>query len=370
MADTSPPRYVVWRERLKGVATIEPNADNIAGYWRRFWKGKGWEAVAVWYEDDGSARMSGTIGKRIEEDKAVIEETLGTGGAFAYPIPHNLYQQIVDGGDWPELYTTFIYDAFKTKKAADAASVKVWTPQLILDARAKREQEKATNGDAAVEAVKPVEVVEAQPAPTLSNSETVPPHVMLLGSIQELEAKWKAWLKEIGGKITTDDHERTAGGYARDFQQFKIKADKARAAEKEPVLQKGREIDASWKPVTSAAETMEKAVKKAAEEHVLAKRRAAEEERRAAEKAAMEARAAAPVGAVVVAPPTVELSTSGSFRVREREVVVVVDEAELLAAYMKSDAAKNDARAWAERQFSITKQPVPGTKIEIKEGVR
>lgn len=370
MADNAPSRYVVWRERLKGVATIDPTTDNIAGYWRRFWKGKGWEAIAVWYEDDGSIRMMGTIAKRVEDDKAVVEETLGTGNAFAYPIPHSLYGQIAAGEPWPEIYTTAIHDAFKSKKAADAAGVKVWTPQLIIDARAARELEKATKGDAAVEAVKPVEVVEAAPAPTLSNSEAVPPHVQILGSIQLLEEKWKAWLKEIGGKITNDDHERIAGGYARDFQQFKIKADKARAAEKEPVLQKGREIDANWKPVTSAAETLEKAVKKAAEEHVLAKRRAAEEERRAAEKAAMEARAAAPVGSVVVAPPPVELSTSGGFRTREREVVVVVDEAALLAAYIKSEAAKHDALAWAQRQFSITKQPVAGTKIEIQEGVR
>lgn len=370
MADTSKARYAVWQERLKGGATIEQTVENIAGYWRRFWKGKGWEAIAVWYEDDGTIQMSRSFSKQIEDDKAVVEEMLGTSNAFAYPISTDLYNAVLEGREWPELYTTFIHDAFKSKKAADEAGVKVWTPQLIIDARAAQEMERATKGDKAVEAVKPVEVVEAASAPTLSNTEAVPPHVMLLGSIQELEAKWKAWLKEIGGKITNDDHERIAGGYARDFQQFKIKADKARAAEKEPVLQKGREIDASWKPVTSAAETLEKAVKKAAEEHVLAKKRAAEEERRATEKAAMEARAAAPVGSVVVAPPSVELSTSGGFRTREREVVVVVDEAELLAAYIKSDAAKHDALAWAQRQYSITKQPVAGTKIEIQEGVR
>ena len=370
MADTSKARYAVWQERLKGGATIAPTVENIAGYWRRFWKGKGWEAVAVWYEDDGTIQMSRSFSKQIEDDKAVVEEMLGTSNAFAYPISTDLYNAVIEGREWPELYTTFIHDAFKSKKAADEAGVKVWTPQLIIDARAARDIEKATKGDKAVETVKPVEVVEAAPASTLSNTEAVPPHVMLLGSIQELEAKWKAWLKEIGGKITNDDHERIAGGYARDFQQFKIKAEKAHKVEKYPILEKGREIDDNWKPVTKTAEALEKAVKQAANEHVLAKRRAAEEERRAAEKAAMEARAVAPVGALVVAPPPVELSTSGSFRVREREVVVVVDEAELLAAYMKSDAAKNDARAWAERQFSITKQPVPGTKIEIKEEVR
>lgn len=72
--------------------------------------------------------------------------------------------------------------------------------------------------------------------------------------IEELKEIADAFLKQIGGKITTQAHADRAGNLASEFNVLEDKADKARTKARKPHLDAGRKIDADWKPVVSVAE--------------------------------------------------------------------------------------------------------------------
>ena len=88
----------------------------------------------------------------------------------------------------------------------------------------------------------------------------------------------RCWLAGIGTVSTQVDADRAAN-YATSFSLLEKEAEETRSAEKKPVLEQGRAIDARWKPVVGAAEDAKKAMKKVLEPFLVAeKKRLAEAE--------------------------------------------------------------------------------------------
>lgn len=88
----------------------------------------------------------------------------------------------------------------------------------------------------------------------------------------KISVLWDAasgWLAGIGTVSTQVDADRAAN-YAEAFSALEKEAEETRTAEKKPVLEQGRAIDAKWKPVVGAAEDAKKAMKKALEPFLVA----------------------------------------------------------------------------------------------------
>jgi hypothetical protein len=88
----------------------------------------------------------------------------------------------------------------------------------------------------------------------------------------KISVLWDAasgWLAGIGIVSTQIEADRAAN-YAEAFSALEKEAEETRTAEKKPVLEQGRAIDARWKPVVGAAEDAKKAMKKALEPFLVA----------------------------------------------------------------------------------------------------
>ena len=88
----------------------------------------------------------------------------------------------------------------------------------------------------------------------------------------KISVLWDAasgWLTSTGTVSTQVDADRAAN-YAEAFCALEREAEATRSAEKKPILEQGRAIEARWKPVVGAAEDAKKAMKKALEPFLIA----------------------------------------------------------------------------------------------------
>jgi hypothetical protein len=135
----------------------------------------------------------------------------------------------------------------------------------------------------------------------------LPPHERAQALISAQRDAMAEWLKSIGGAVTTQEHASKAGNFADEFAKLEKAASAQHKAEKQPVLDKGREIDGAWKPVIERADELKRWAKKSTEAFLIAERaRIAAEERAAAEaraKAAREAEEVRRAAELAGAPP-------------------------------------------------------------------
>jgi hypothetical protein len=101
----------------------------------------------------------------------------------------------------------------------------------------------------------------ADTAPTLAQS--------LSAEITALRTEVTAWLSGVGAIADQVTADRCAN-YAEAFSDLEKRAEGLRTAQKKPVLDQGRAIDARWKPVVSAAEEAKRQCKKAIEPFLIA----------------------------------------------------------------------------------------------------
>jgi hypothetical protein len=79
------------------------------------------------------------------------------------------------------------------------------------------------------------------------------PHERAEAELTAQREAMAAWVREIGGRIATQEHATKAGNYADAFAKIEKGSDEARKAEKEPHLEAGRAVDAKWQPVVKRA---------------------------------------------------------------------------------------------------------------------
>lgn len=189
------------------------------------------------------------------------------------------------------------------------------------------------------------------PPPIGDNSGTARPHEIMADRIADVNQQIADWLKEIGGKITTDEQADRAANFAALLGELEKEAEALHKVEKAPWLEGGRTVDAAWKPLIEKAATSKGRVKRDyVTPYLVEKQRRidaeakAERERIAAERAKAEQEAAA---AGVDAPPVedppppeperVKAGTRGGRATALRTVKVAeITDLAALAAYLAS----------------------------------
>jgi hypothetical protein len=149
-----------------------------------------------------------------------------------------------------------------------------------------------------------------QPAPVaVEHADDAPEHEKIKAEIEAVGAAAKEWLASLPNGISNDTEDGMAANYAKKLADLTKRAEDTRADQKKPILEAGRKIDGTWKPVVDLGETTRKAIlaptteyrrKRAAEE---AKARAAEEARLREEARKHAAETNAPVVPPVTLPP-------------------------------------------------------------------
>lgn len=222
--------YANWQKRLAGekIPTYESDVD--VGFYRKRNKDKEtkaitWEPVAFWMDGE---ELAGRIGNRdLTADQCVALWTW----VVAYPITEEEYRRVAEQGlPWSDAHTP----APKAKNAPAAS-----------------------------------------PAPANAVSEPT-----LSEQIEKLAAGASQY-----AKIEDDGTAKRAQSLRASLTELAGKADKARAAEKEPHLEAGRKVDAQWMPVVKLAKDTAATIRSAMEAWENEKRRIA---RIAAEKAERE----------------------------------------------------------------------------------
>ncbi len=192
-----------------------------------FYRDRSKRAVAIWRDESGALQCLVTSGYQPRHDDE-IDEIFGW--VCRQPITRELFVTIQQGGAWPE--------------------------DVALPERGV--------GD---------------------NSAALDPHEAIKADINNLVDSARAWLEEIGGKVSTPEQADKIANYAEAFTKLEKQADAARIAEKKPHDEAAKEIQAKWKPVVELADEKKRWCKKAFEVYALEEKRRREE---AARKAAAE----------------------------------------------------------------------------------
>lgn len=296
-------QFEFWRAALESGSKVEyEKGFPRAGYYRIRDRNDDrsirWDAVAIWYDDDG-LNCWRTGPRPAPTDADAIEELFVS--CNSSPISYELYTLIAGGGAWPE----------------EVAAIE--TPAADL-----------------------------------------PPHEAATAELTAQREAMAAWIKEIGAVKTQEQCDKAAN-YADTFAKLEKRAAETHKSEKAPWLEGGRQVDSAWKPVIERAAELKAYAKKSSEPFLIAeKARLAAEAKRAAEEAAKVAReaeaarleaerAGAPppvVEAAPIAPPpvaTAKAGTSGrAISVRSYTVHKITDVRALLGYFADMNETPRD----------------------------
>lgn len=225
-------QYSFWRRRMAGEEVPIHDGEVHPGFYRLKARAGGTDQpVAYWFGKDGALRCR--IGNKDVDEQIARERWIW---AQKFPIAHELYKAIAEGGHWPDQHEA----VSRSNRAPDDNSL-----EGIRDA------------------------------------------------IDDLAREAKA-LIDKGAAQTQADADQAAD-LANRLGQLHTKADKAREGEKAPHLKACRDVDDKWRPLTSAAEVYKKIKAAVITPFLLAqqaaKEKAEREAREAAEKARREAEA-------------------------------------------------------------------------------
>lgn len=315
-----------WKASLNGERRGYSESQPHAGYYRlrrRLPEGGGWgDAVVIWQAEDGSwaAKRNG--------------ELLDALKIWTLAAPHAVS-----------------YEAYKT-----AFEGRGWPDQVAVQIPAEGGR---GIGD---------------------NSSAVGVDQQFVEEITDRITRFRAWLKGLGGKITTKEQSDEAAAHKEAISKLRTAADKAFRAEKDPVVAEGKAIDGKWSVVKIAALKGENEIVAAAEvylreqsriqreEALETQRRADADRRRALADTPSEQRAPDPEPAPVP-PIRIKAGTSGRGIALKTIRVPVVDDIELLKAFFITlPEGERAARDWAER-YAAVRMPVPGVRMEDQEKV-
>lgn len=279
-------------------------------------------------------------------------------------VPEDVYRAVVAGGMWPD----------QVEERAPAERI-VQSAKPIERAEPDRlgptETQQAMYGQGrAADA----------PPPIGDNSGAASPSEIMAERIQDALDQFAAWLKEIGGKIVSQEQADKAANFASLLGELEKEADTTHTAEKAPWLAGGREVDGRWKPLIDRAGVGKRKIKNdyvapfLVEQERRAKAEAeAERKRLAEEQAKREAEAAEkgeepPPPMATVEPAKVGAGTRGGRQTSLRTVKVAeIENLMLVAGYFAAMETpppdfRDVCRKLAERVMKAG-SPVPGAKL-------
>ncbi|MFM8622262.1 MAG: hypothetical protein ACKOB3_02635 [Holophagaceae bacterium] len=310
--------YSWWRQALLGhFGPIHEN-DPQPGYYRmRKGRGGRWVPAAIWEEKDNLGLSCLVDG--VERDPFEVWTWV-----CRYPITYETYVAVAERGEaWPE-------DLPDLNKARSVSNSDPFQVSPSLEQVAARVDEYTSLVSASSSAAATHSTASSpnpsSSIPTLGHNSVGVSEAE--GFMEEIELLWQSaneWLEVVQSPSSQAEADKAAN-YAERFGNLENRAEEARTAEKKPVLDLGRAIDAKWKPVISKASDGKVRMKKALGPYFLAER-----ERRLSNSSGKE-----------IEPP--RAGTSGRrIGLRARQVISVADEIAVEAHY------RNDPRIWSEK---------------------
>lgn len=214
--------YSWWRHALLGEFGSIYESDPQPGYYRmRRGKGGPWVPVAIWFEE--GAYQPSCLVSGLDRDPFEVWTW-----CCRYPVSYEVYIAVAERGEaWPEDLPAELHAELQR---LDQSAYGIG-----------HNSSRITEAEAFLEEIS-----------------------IVLRSANE----WLEALPEITSQIDADK----AANYAERFSNLETRAEEARTAEKRPVLEEGRKIDAKWKPVVSKASDGKSRMKKALEPYLIAER--------------------------------------------------------------------------------------------------
>ncbi|MBW8617175.1 MAG: hypothetical protein KGO21_00575 [Hyphomicrobiales bacterium] len=291
--------YTYYRSALKGVFGPVHENDPQCGYYRmRRGRGGPWMPVAIWREATGSNQNNAISdsGKLVCLVNGVERDPFEVWTwVCRYPVTYETYVAVAERGEaWPE----DLPDLKKGRSASGSGSLKVSSPAGdqsglgFVSASASAIASDLVSGthSASVNAIgdprslaristafsSAVASHSAAPSPTSSSSHPTFGHNSVgvseaEGFMEEIEMLWQSaqeWIEAVPSPSSQAEADKAAN-YAERFGNLENRAEEARTAEKKPVLDLGRSIDAKWKPVISKASDGKVRMKKVLEPYLI-----------------------------------------------------------------------------------------------------
>jgi hypothetical protein len=295
-----------WRDSLAGLNPDLPDRPDVpCGYFR-----DRNNALAVWIDDSGDVVWDRTPAQYVPRNLNELYD------AFAYfskgAITYEAYTAFLDAGHWPE----------------DVAE-------------------------------RPIE-----PAGIGHNSGDLKPFELMRERVRDVGEQVRDFFASIGGAITAQEHADKAANFKSLFGDLEGEAEKARKAEKEPILKAGREIDAAWNPVVELASGSKKKLASLLTPFL----REQEAKARAAEKAASDAAQAAGEASPVVAASAKAGTRGRTVSLRTVKAVKITD-LSAVAGYLAGINSVELREVCERLSFKLlnTGVPVPGAEIETRK---
>ena len=290
-------QWNAWQDAVLHAKPIPTERGNPAsGYYKRNAGDGRIEAICIYRDENGLQCIRNVYGDGSRMDADAIDELFGS--CCMYPISYEVYAAVETGEPWPPEYATRL-------TMAEQQSGIMWTPELgrkkLGATTLLAENERAVVGD---------------------NSQHAAPHELLVAKINDMVDTRRAWLKEIGGEVKTQDHADKVADFKVAFAALEKEAVDAHKREKEPHLTAGREVDKRWKPIGDLAD---KAKREAASMLTPYLKAQDEERRQAAAKAAAEARSRQEAAPAPVEPVKAKAGHSGrgvTLRTVSRPIIV------------------------------------------------
>jgi hypothetical protein len=252
--------YSWWRQALLGhFGPIHEN-DPQPGYYRmRKGRGGRWVPAAIWEDKDKSCLSCLFDG--VERDPFEVWTWV-----CRYPVPYETYVAVAERGEaWPE----DLPDLTKAGSVSKSDSLQVLHS---LEQTAPSVRGSSPFGSASLSREALPNSAPPSSLPTLGHNSVGVSEAE--GFMEEIELLWQSanvWLEVVPSASSQTEADKAAN-YAERFSNLETRAEEARTAEKKPVLDLGRSIDAKWKPVISKASDGKVRMKKVLEPYLLAER--------------------------------------------------------------------------------------------------
>jgi len=245
MSDT----FAYWRNALVGSFGAIHENDPQPGYYRTR-PGRDGRAlpVAIWRETDGRIAA-------IRDGRPVDPSAIWT-WCCLNPVAYETYVAVAERGEaWPE----------------DVPSIEACRVAARIETAGANAGHTAGPDDATVPSLPAVSLLPGfLPGPGHNSTGAIVGKAMeLKATIDGLWLQASDWLGAIGSVSSQVEADRAAN-FAERFGELEKLAEEERTCEKKPVLEQGRTIDATWKPVIGAADEAKRAMKKALEPFLIA----------------------------------------------------------------------------------------------------
>jgi hypothetical protein len=313
MTTPNDPVYAFWRASL--AWRQDPKRHPMPDFDKHrpetgFYRGQRNEAVAIWWRlgrdghpDQCMARVhrpprTGQTGLQVQDyDKA---DQIGD-SVFAYccrqPVDYKVYEAFVNSGLWPE-------DVVHPPRNG-------FVPPTLVHGGTAPEQINDESG--------PVEA-------TLTIERASAPEDGFEVEIDHLVRDAEGWLDSIGRKIADKVHADKLANYSVVAQDIEDRAEAARVAEKRPLDEQVRAIQARWTPVIDRARKIKGNLKTMLQPYLIDQRRKAAQEAAEAQRAREAAKATGTLPPAASAPPSRSVAgTRGRVSLKTRQVLVIED---------------------------------------------